>query len=292
MPAPTLKSYPENVAVSITVPFLDFNGDAVVPTAVNYRVTDEAGTELVPLTAAPGFVSGATSATITVPANQNVLLSVLPPPPPGTYDERKLPTRGIRVVEVQMTVAGGSILEITERYIVTKNLLTQLQLVVNSFQTYDQALLERANMPKLVGWDIASDNDRISALQEAYFRITRLGYRVKHPSFLDSPPAGGRDFWPDDLIPPRYWPVMTPDRFMRYQQSFRTGLYRAQIAEADVILNGDKIAARRRDGLLSESIGESHMMFRTGKPLDLPISRQAIAYLHGFIDWRYSTTRL
>jgi hypothetical protein len=93
-------------------------------------------------------------------------------------------------------------------------------------------------------------------------------------------------------ITPRMWPLMTEDLFAQYPEAFREALKRAQVVEANQILTGDGYASRRKAGLMSESVGESSMMFKAGvRPLDLGISREALDYLTGFLNNRITTTR-
>lgn len=290
-PITTIKSFPENIDVSISVPYVDQNGDATAPSAASYRVTDENNLELVPLTAVSGFVPGQLAAAILVPAAAN-LLPTQPILTLGMTVPDRVPLRALRVVEVQMTVAAG--IQITKGYY-SINARLPLQLLVNSFQTYEHSLMERFNMPALDGWDSATDLERQSAMVESFFRLQKLGYRIKMAGWGDSPPAGYSVSMPwlagDWVISPRIWPIMQVDWWTQYPQHFKEAMYRAQIAEADVILNGDIVAERRADGLLSETIGSSSMMFRSGKPLDMPISKQTAKYLTNYIEWRLTTTR-
>ena len=62
-------------------------------------------------------------------------------------------------------------------------------------------------------------------------------------------------------------------------------LLRAQVIEADDVLGGNPIEARRRLGLISDSAGESAHFFRTSKPLNLPCCRGAIDELRGIVSW-------
>ena len=287
-----IATYPENVAVTLSVPFLSEDGTALTPTTLAYRVLDETGTELQASQslAVPG--GSPTAVSVTVPGPVNVLPTYVPPT--GLYDPATPVLRSMRVIELAMTTAAG-VFTTNAYYIVAKNVTGQLQVLVNSFQTYETALLEVTQMPALDGWNAATRQDRAGALIESYFRLTKLGYRIPMNAWGDSPPAGFSLVIPsvqgDWVISPRLWPILNESSYDRYPDHFRLSMRRAQIAESNVILTGDPVDERRREGVMSESVGESSMMFRPGKPLDLPISKEACKYLQNYIEWRITTTR-
>lgn len=265
-----MKLYPEGTAVTLALRFVDLNGDPVSPTAVSVRVLDETGAVLVPVTIL-GVLGGDTEAEVTVPAPANALGAT---------------TAGIRLVEMTMATPAGPVIAI-ERYVLRRS--ARLAVLVNSFQTYEQALLLALEMPRMDGWALADDNARTAALIEAFERLTRIGYAVPNPaldieSVLD--PSYVRE------ISPRKWRAIDAAAFEACLPApFKQAIRKAQVAESDVILNGDAVAGRRRAGLMSESVGESSMMFRPGKPLNLGVSEQALAYLTGYVDLRVKVGR-
>ena len=56
-------------------------------------------------------------------------------------------------------------------------------------------------------------------------------------------------------------------------------------------LGGDVIGKRRQEGILSETTGESSMMFNSRPALDLPICRAAYRELAGYIYRRVGLVR-
>lgn len=259
-----MKSYPVGLAFVVTIPFLDLNGDPVSPTGLFARVVNEDGTVLDTFT--PAVVEGDTDVELDIPATCNA-------------------APGARSVELDMTVEGG-VITTTVNYLVVAPVV--LQLFENSFQTSLQALALSSEMVNLVGWDGAGAADRSKALAEAFFRLTTIGYRAQRAEDLDT-----QNYIPDTdlVIKPRSWPYMTIERWKALPARFRKALCKAQILEANEILRGDPVEGKRRQGILSESIGESSMMFRSGKPLDLGISPAALQALSGFIEYRIATTR-
>lgn len=286
----TIPSYGPGVAVTVTVPAIDSTGAKITnASAASYRVLDELGTEVQALTAVSGFVANAAQAVITIASALNQLPPAPATPPPGIYPLAVAQLRSMRVVEVHFTTPAGNI-QAEALYSITALGAAQLQLMVNSFQTYEEALLETFAMPSLSGWEASSRQQRVQAMSEAYLRLTKLGYSVPHAYSIDSPPAGA-GLWPVRFIPPSYWQIMQPAQFNLYAPLFRQCLRRAQVAESNIILGGDPIQQRRDDGLMSESIGESSMMFRPGKPIQLPVSRDAARYLQNYIQFRMTLTR-
>jgi hypothetical protein len=281
----TIQSYPVNTDVTVRVTLA--TPDDV--SAVSYVVMDELGNVLQAATPIVDYAVGDTTIEVTVPAALNLLPTTPPPPANGQFNDAKVPLRGMRVIDFLLTTSSGVITSRTRYSISTTNRLVEL---VNSFQSYDQALLESFSMPPQVGFEAATEDQRITALIEAFFRLTKFGYHAKHPTFIDNPPAGGwDDFWPQDLLPPQFWTVMTMDRWALYLDSFKLALRRAQIAEANAILQGDPVRDRRNSGILSETTGKSSMMFRAGKPINLGISLEALEYVKNFIQLRMTVTR-
>lgn len=266
-----MKIYPHGTAVTEAVRFVDLNGDPVVPTAATVRVLDQAGAEIVPATPV-SFAPGDMEAEIVVPGDLNVLTSGI--------------AQALRVIELTMETAVGPVVALA-RYAIRRP--QRLIVLSNSFQTFDEALLESMDMPRMDGWSMAEEGDKIAALIEAHDRLTRIGYRVPQPYAGDV--TRRLDLREIEIIPPRRWQVMGVEEFLEMPAHFRRALRRAQIVEADVVLNGDVIAGRRRAGLMSESVGESSMMFRPGKPLNLGVSEQALAYLASYVDIRMGLTR-
>lgn len=268
-----MKTIPVGHAATIEFPLLDLNGAAVEPTGLAYELRDQEGELLLPamsLTVTPGM----TIATVQIPAEHN--------------DELLAPIEA-RVVVLHVTSAAG-VQALEQIYLVAKS--SRLEVMSNSFQTLATAAAEAAQMPNLLGWDAATDPERTNAMFEAFLRLTRLGYRIRRPEDIDFQNVI-LDFNHNEIIEPRLWPLIDKDRWFstRYPEIFRAALRRAQIAEANEILRGDRINEKRRSGIMSETIGESSMMFRVGKPLDLGISASALHYVTGYVQTRLTVTR-
>jgi len=270
-----MKNYPVGTAVTLRIPLIDLNGDPVTPTGLFARVTDEHGVERVP-EAEVAVSEGATDVEFTVPASANAL-------PDGAVD-------GARTVTIRIETDAGTFTS-EETYL----LLAPVRLVImdNSFQTYEQAVLEASRIPGLEGFAGASKVEQTRALMEAYRRLTKLGYRVRRPEDVDPQNVMYELGSYYQTITPRRWDALTLDHYLtQLPEPFRQALRRAQVVEANEILRHDPIGEKRRAGLLSESIGESSMMFRSGvRPLDLGVSTAALNELAGYVEMRMTLTR-
>lgn len=263
-----MKAYPVGVAVTVTIPYLDFNGDPVAPTGVTVRILDQDGVVLYTDTSV-AVASADSDLTYTVSSAYNLLKA----------DE----SAGARTVEADIQTAAG-IFPASVSYLVRAN--KRLVPVSNSFQTYEQALVAASQLPSVAAWEAADPEDRKNALEEAYRRLTAIGYRIRanevQEDVIDDQ---------DHIVRPTRWPSMTISDWNKLPAKFHAALRRAQVVEAADILTNDPAEYKRRLGVLSESIGESSMMFRSGKPLDLGISAAALSQLTGYIEFRITTTR-
>jgi hypothetical protein len=61
------------------------------------------------------------------------------------------------------------------------------------------------------------------------------------------------------------WDELSDEDFAAFPDVFKRAVMLAVINEACEIANGNDVAAAREDGILSESIGETTNMYRTGK---------------------------
>lgn len=261
-----MKSYPVGAAVTVTIPFVDMNGDPVKPTGLRLDVTDQNEVLVAELT--PTFQPDDTEIELRLEPSLNA-------------------AAGLRTIKLEMTEEGGGMHVATVYYVIAP--AVPLVLFQNSFQTYSQAVYEASQMLPSLTWDNASEQDRIVALVTAYDLLTRFGYRIAREEQVDAQ-SYLTGTW-DRVIKPINWPQMTNDIWIQLPDRFKRALRRAQIAQACELISGDLVAKKRRQGLLSETIGESSMMFRTGKPLDIGLSKDVLSYLGSYLDFRITLTR-
>ena len=126
-----MQAYLGGQDVTLTIPLMDAVGEVIDATAVQYRVIDQAETELVAKTTIATFTNGDAEAIVAIPAALNDLGSLM---------------RGLRVVELYVTTEAGVSL-ITVEYVIEASAV--LAVGVNSFQTYPAAVLVGYELPNL-----------------------------------------------------------------------------------------------------------------------------------------------
>ena len=285
-----MEIYLAGTAVSLTVPLVDRSGNALDVASAEYRVVDQAGHEVV----ARGPLNGldGSNAVVTIDAAVNQVTTI--PDTITSNDIDKYMTREARTVELFLTDTLGNVTMIAKSYA----LETPDPLIVglNSFQTFAQADLMALEIPNMTAWNAATEHEKITALIEARQRICQLNFWL-----LNSNINWGQDnlnYVPEGAYQSPYatngnrmfifngnLSLLTPAQFSRLPVRFIAALRRAQVAEADQILGGSPVDARRQEGLMLESIGEVKQMFRPSKPLDLPISKRALRYLSQFVTF-------
>lgn len=234
-----MDKYLAGQALNIKVPLVDAVGALINATAVSYRLLNEAGAVIVGATVVNPFVAGSEDVTIATSSANNTLTGV---------------TRGLRVLELTLTTAAGPRL-VEQSYLIET--LEPLVVPDESFQTLKQAELLGVSMPQIPSWELASRDARVAALIQARLHIAALAYRF---TFADDQSHLEPEFGVSDLK------LLSTAEFNELSDEFKVALKRAQVFEADDILAGTTtLEGKRRAGLLSETIGESSMMFRSGR---------------------------
>lgn len=257
--------------VSFDVAFTDEAGASVTPDSVYWRVVDATGTVRQAWTNVP-LSGGETSVTVTVPATVNVL------DPDVLSDVRK--------VEIELRFAAGGAVPKTHHY----GLRRRDFLVVpsSSFQTYEEALATALNLMDIDGWNEADEDMRMVALLRSYQVLTKLGFyihdEIDRQRVIVRP--GDRHIVPDD------WDDMELSEFQAFPERFRSALKRAQILDANARIEGDAYSSQRDGGLLSESIGESSIMFRSVPPVKSTISDAAMSELSRWVTRKVVINRV
>lgn len=270
--------YFPGTSVNVVIPLVNRSGAVMDVTSIQYHVVDEAGTEIVGMTALADFAAGSASATIVVPATANAIAATS--------------IRGLRKVELFCVTSVGTV-TLYSAYVLEQN--DPLIVGVNSFQNYSQAQMTALDLPIMNGWIAATDRDRIAAMIDARAKICQLSFTL-----LNSNLNFGQDslnFVPEGAYQTPYatagrlfifngnLALLTADQYSKLPERFKAALRLAQVAECDSILDGDTVSKRREEGLMLESIGESRQMFRSTKPLDLPISKRALGYISQFVTF-------
>jgi hypothetical protein len=252
-----MDTYLAGQALTPTVELVDSAGVAITATAISRRVLDQDGTVILEAAALTPPVSG-TTLTVPVGAIYNALAE-------GQ-------TRALRVIELTITTAQGVKL-VTSNYIIEA--LEPLSVPTTSFQTFAQAQLASGNIAELAGWRTATRSTQIAALIEARNHIARLQFTYIHGQGMNYVEP---EFAIGDIS------LLDEEEFEALSEEFRAALALAQIYEADDILGGNPFDKRRRDGVMSETIGESSMMFRPGTPTERTVCSRALKALSRYIN--------
>lgn len=242
-----MQAYLGGQTVTLTIPLNDAAGEVIAATAVQYRVIDQAETELVAKTALATFTEGDAEVIVEIPAALNDLGSLM---------------RGLRVVELYVTTEAGTSL-ITVEYVIEA--FAVLAVGINSFQTYPAAVLVGYELPNLPGWSEASKNERMNALMAAYRNFGKLTLRYIQEE-VD-----------DDIT------KLSAAQLDALAPEYLACLRRAQVLEADYLLGGDEAGDIRRAGIMSATIGESSQFFRTQKPIEGAVCKRAMKELSRYV---------
>lgn len=260
----TTPTHVDGSPVTLSVPVR--SGPA--PTAIAVTVRDEVG--VIVHTESPAFTVQEGAVQVTIPAIANTLTA---------------PSKvGARDVTTQLTYAAG---EDTDAQLYLVRASTVLVPLKNSFMTYAEALVARAGLAQLAGWDIAGREDREAALQLAHTAMCAMRYRYKVGSEGQSriTDFGGVTTDGYGRVYAQVTDISETQSYewTDYPAAFKTALQRAQVTQADVILKGDPVGDKRRAGIISETIGESSMFFRGVPEVSLAISREALEHLRGYV---------
>lgn len=135
---------------------------------------------------------------------------------------------------------------------------------VNSYQPYFESLLTAEEIAGVDVFKGATKSDQVAALVNAYEILNTMSYVDKYGEYHD---LGALDAAALDGLEP----------------NFLRALKLAQIIEANEMLDVNSLHYKRQDGLMSETIGESSMMFRPGNINNYPITRRSMAYLRQYV---------
>lgn len=275
-------------ALNITVTLSDRNGNALDAASVDYRIVNQTGAEVLARTSLSDF-GGGSEVSIAIPAPLNTVAIV--DPMAVTFSQvDSITVREVRTIELFVVDGLGNTQLIQQSYALEP--ADTLIVGLNSFQTYAQADLGALDIPNTMGWDGAYEKDRIAALVEARWRIVQLRFAL-----LNSNLNFGQDnlnYVPEGTYPTPYTgmfmfngnlAVLSPKQFVLLPARFLAALRKAQVAEADSLLGADPVLAKRGDGVILESIGEVKQMYRSGKPLELPVCKAALRYLSPFVTF-------
>lgn len=221
--------FASNTTVEITVPH-QYNDADLILTNLEYEVLDADSTVLVTRTAVPGFDAALTETNLSIAAAVNATTA----------------KRDVRLLNCYLTTASGEYI-VSQVYMLKGNQLN-LTPLTDSFMTFADSVLTRARMAEdQEFYDMITDDLKAVALEESFTRISKLKFRV------------GTTIIPDIRL-------ITLDAFRALDADFLLALKKAQIAEANNIVEQSPIRDKIRSGVISETIGESSMFFARSMP--------------------------
>ncbi|EDS8550620.1 hypothetical protein AU593_004193 [Salmonella enterica subsp. enterica serovar Derby] len=207
--------------------------------------------------------------------------------------------RDLRHVIVKAT-ASGLTHEERKMYVLLNNF--ELLIPGQSFATVADAQMQAIDM--LNGDTLLADGEGLmrKRLIEATRRVKTLPFSIRKILRIDFDryerpqnmlnvydiPWGVDGVYRHDLVD---WERMTQDKFDELPDYFKEALMLAVVNEACEIANGNDVAAAREDGILSESIGETTNMYRTGKAANVRVARSTWRRLTSYINNRMIVRR-
>ena len=252
-----MRIFEPDVDVTVKLPFVDHEDNSITPTQLDYVIVDELGTEVVATTNIPVIPTTGEVEIVVQGANNALATDVI---------------RGYRQVILTMVTATDTIVT-REGYIL--ELASSLVLLTNSFQTYEEALLNARGIV-LAGWNRAVEEHHRAAMTQAYDRFGGFNWQF---NFTD----GTYQVKTLDKLTLEEWALLDP----RHQHDYRM----AQLAQADYHLGGSTIEKDIDDGLQSSSQGEVSQFYRPRPTLTLALSRHSLQYVGKYINWTPTIAR-
>lgn len=252
------------------IPMTDDQGQPLVATAARWVLYDERGAVLASDTVAP-FDPADAAATFVMTAEQLTVAEGI--------------ASAGRELVVFATTTDGEV-ELRDYFLLVAN--KPLALMFNSFITYPEAMALRMSFgPTLTGWDANSPETRHASLIHAHQQLLRLRLvtgRGSNVPLISSYAGFGTGTDTNFSIARRaYLREMTIEAFDALPPAFLTAIKRAQLIEADSLMGGNPVDAKRQSGIVSEKIGESSMFFQSKPYLNLPVARRTYEELQTFI---------
>lgn len=136
---------------------------------------------------------------------------------------------------------------------------------LNSFQNIYKARVTADEVHDVEHFKMADDSEQISAMITAYEALGAMVYADNNGDHY-----GVGDYDEAELD-------------SELDPAFLRALQRAQVLEANELLDINSIHRKRLDGLMSETIGESSMMFRPGNISNFELSRRSQFALRNYL---------
>lgn len=271
--------YPEKNDVTLSINVLDASGQPYTePCNAEYKVLDSEDKELT-AGQAEGVVN---TLSVLVEAKFNEVAS-------GNVKD-------FRRVRVKFTKPDDGALVSGQDVIFFIRSEAPLVVGENSFVSYNNYLIIAQTTPHLDYCETASEDEAVVALLEAHDRLLRLRYRLpvnyyrqENIGYVSEVAWRPRAITDDD---PFGWDSyrfsldeVTPEEFAKLPEKFRKALAKAQVIEANAVLEPtDSIEEKRRKGMILETINEVKQMFSSTMPVNTKLTRGAMSVLAPYLD--------
>lgn len=172
---------------------------------------------------------------------------------------------GVRSIEFELIDENDNVIPYFIRYIIYPK--ERLIVGLNSFQDSKEANLNVISISDIDGWLQATENQRTTAMMEAYFKICSF-------EFDDNCGYGVIENLGD----------LVKSDYEKFSPQFKKALKMAQVAfatESSLSENGN--SSRIDDGIVIQKIGETMETYRDTVPLKSKLSKTAMSYLNRFI---------
>jgi len=250
-----LTSYQSAVGRTFTLTYKDADGNAVTPVSSTYVIVDEDGAEIVSETILP--LSGVSEDIVVTALSNTVPIDNV---------------RAYRKISMSFSDAGGNDYVVSLQYVL--EIPETFETGFNTFASFGRLFITLQDLPDLSAAVSATEVDLKGALMGAWNNIGNLTVDFGDPvSDIKST-----------------YDLTEADINLMDVRAYNA-LLRAQVIEANAILGGNPVEDRRRLGMISDSSGESAQFFRTSKPLELPVSKQTMNALRGYVSWGIQISR-
>lgn len=231
-----MEEFAAGTDVTLTIDH-SYNGTALTLTDLQFRVVDAQGVVLLDYATPAGFNPANSSTNIAIDGSYN-----------GSTEKVD-----IRQINVNFVTAAGTY-KTTVFYKLLGD-LTALTVMEDSFMTFPEAVLTRARMSDRLEWyDALTDDVKAIALENAFNTIKKLAFKPLTTTTDD----------------PLYISTYTEANFRALSAEFQTALKRAQILQANALVEASPIRDKIREGIISETIGESSMFFKQTNVGNMP----------------------
>ena len=247
--------YYEGDDATVSFDHVDHSGQQITPISVVYTILDKDGNEILGTTAG---VVGLDPTVIEIDGTYN------------TFDVDFIGDTDYRLVKAEFDDGTNTVTHM-QGYFIKK--VTALVAGENSFQTLESAKVTSLDIVNSDSFNTATDSEKITALKNAFNALRKYTVNIYY----------GQDHLYSGY---RYVTLstLTAEQMNSLDSDLLNALKRAQVIQSNfLMLPENSLIRKRREGMLSETIGESSNMFRTSKPIQTIVCREALDELSEYI---------